>query len=642
MGYSNVHPIVNFSLRKEIFFVAIGSIIGAFTMHLPRMFSDLFGDSSYHVMLLVIAKVVNSSQPEIGLVLHFFVATIIGITTGVFLHRILKFNISKIYKGVAYGIISGIVVFVIFAIPVSQIFLGPNTIEIISEINPEMTTAQIAQEMERNFLSQMLNSLFMHIVWGVTLGVVSSLLTRKMGANYLCHICNIEFSNIKTYEHHKENVHVNPSSKMKKILILGGGYAGVGVLNKIQKIFESNVDVNIELVSESNFFLHTPMLPEMATGTIEPRHIATPIRRFCKRAQFHQSKVVNISLDSKQVTIQRLSDKSQKILSYDYLVLAMGGKTNFFGNSNIEKNSFTIKSLDDAILIRNHIISMLEDADQETDPILQQKLMTFVVVGGGFSGVETIGELNDFVRESSRKFYRNISQNNIKIILVSAGEKILPEIGNLGEYSKQALQKAGVIIYTNTRLEDISNDIAILNNGEKISTSTVIWAGGNIVEDVIQKIDTEHHKSGRIVVNRQLKLDNYPEVFALGDCAFLVDPRSKKPYPPTAQHAIRQAKTVAKNLEHKINGIGVQYDFIYDTKGSMAKIGKNDGVALLLGHEFRGLIAWFIWKQYYLSTLPTNEKKIRVGLDWFIDLFFPRDITRLSSVFDEKRVEAKN
>ena len=131
-------------------------------------------------------------------------------------------------------------------------------------------------------------------------------------------------------------------------------------------------------------------------------------------------------------------------------------------------------------------------------------------------------------------------------------------------------------------------------------------------------------------------------MFALGDCAFSVDPRSKKPYPPTAQHAIRQAKTVAKNLEHKINGIGVQYDFIYDTKGSMAKIGKNNGVALLLGHEFRGLIAWFIWKQYYLSTLPTNEKKIRVGLDWFIDLFFPRDITRLSNVFDEKKVEIKN
>jgi NADH dehydrogenase len=638
MKNSHINPIVNFSLRKEVFFVAIGSIVGAVTMHLPIIFSDLFGNSSYNVWLLVAAKIINSSQPEVGLALHFFVATVIGMITGIFLHRILRFNISIIPKGLAYGVISGIVVFVVFAIPVSQIFLDPNTIEILSEINPEMSSLQIAQEIKLGFLNQMLNLLFMHIIWGITLGIISSLLTRKVGANYLCHICNIEFSNIKTYEHHKENVHVNPSPNLKKILILGGGYAGVGVLNKIQKAFENNVNVNIDLVSESNFFLHTPMLPEMATGTIEPRHIATPIRRFCKRAQFHQAKVIDILLDSKQIIIQRMSDESQRVVSYDYLVLAMGGKTNFFGNSNIEKNSFTIKSLDDAIKIRNHIISMLEDADQETDTSLQQKLMTFVVVGGGFSGVETVGEINDFVRESARKFYRNIQHENIKIILISAGDKILPEIGNLGEYAKQALQKAGVIVYINTRLDDISNDIVTLNNGEKIPTDTVIWAGGNTVEEVIQKLNVKHHPSGRLVVNKQLKLEDNPEVFALGDCVFSVDPRSGAPYPPTAQHAIRQAKTVAENLENRINGIGTQYDFIYDTKGSMAKIGKKDGVALLMGHEFRGIIAWFIWKQYYLSTLPTNEKKIRVGLDWFVDLFFPRDITRLSSVFDEKRI----
>ena len=630
--------VVNFSIKKEIFFVAIGSIVGAFTMHLPRMFFDLFGDSSYYVLLLVTARVINSSQPEVGLALHFFVATIIGIITGVFLHKIFRFNISKIINGLGFGIISGLVVFVVFAIPISQIILGPNTIEIISEINPEMTSIQAAKEAEDSFFDQMLNSLFMHIVWGVTLGVISSLLTRKIGANYLCHKCNIEFSNLKTYGHHKTHVHENPSPKMKRIVILGGGYGGVGVLNRIQKKFENDVNVNIELVSESNFFLHTPMLPEMATGTIEPRHIATPIRRFCKRAQFHQAKVVGISLKERKVTIQRLSDKTQTILSYDYLVLALGGKTNFFGNQNIEQYSYTIKSLDDAIRIRNHIISMLEDADQETDKIKQQKLMTFIVVGGGFSGVETAGELNDFIRASTAKFYRNISQENIKIILISASEKILPEIGNLGEYTKQALQKAGVTIHTNTLLEDISDDIAHLSTGENISTKTVIWAGGNTVEDVVLKLDSEHHKSGRLQVNNQLKLQGHPDVFALGDCAYSVDPRSEKPYPPTAQHAIKQAAIVAKNLENKIRGIEIQHDFVYDTKGSMAKIGRKDGVALLLGHEFRGFIAWLIWKQYYLSTLPTNEKKIRVGIDWFIDLFFPRDITRLTNVYDEKKV----
>ncbi|MFQ5439912.1 MAG: NAD(P)/FAD-dependent oxidoreductase [Nitrosopumilaceae archaeon] len=631
-----LNPIVNFSLKKEVFFVAIGSIAGAFTMHFPRMFLDLIGDSSYVIMLLVMAKVIGSNQPEIGFILHFFVATVIGIVTGMFLHKVLKFNISKFPKGLAYGIISGLVVFAVFAIPVYQIFLAPNTIEIISEINPEISSIQAAKQVENNFAAQMLNSLFMHIIWGLTLGSISSFLTRKIGANYLCKICNIEFSNIKTYEHHKKHVHENPSPKMKKILILGGGYAGVGVLNKIQKKFENDVNVNIELVSDSNFFLHTPMLPEMATGTIEPRHIATPIRRFCKRAQFHQANVTDISLKSKRVSIQRMSDGTENNLTYDFLILAMGGKTNFFGNSNIQQNSFTIKTLDDAIQIQNHVISMLEDADQETDQKKQQKLMTFVIVGGGFSGVETVGEINDFIRESSKKFYRNISQENIRIILVAASEKILPEIGNLGEYTKKALQKAGVTIYTETKLEDIFEETAILDNGIQIPTKTLIWAGGNTVHKIIKNLDAEHDKSGRIKVNKQLKLDNYPEVFALGDCAFSVDPRTRKPYPPTAQHAIRQAKIVAQNLENKIKGVGFQSDFIYDTKGSMAKIGKKDGVALLLGHEFRGFIAWIIWKQYYLSTLPTNEKKIRVAIDWFIDLFFPRDITRLSSVFNKK------
>ena len=632
---SKIYPIVNFSLRKEVLFVAIGSLIGAFTMHTPRIFLDLFGDSSYYVTLLVIAKVVNSPDPVVGFLLHLFVATVIGIVTGILLHKVIKFNLSKIFKGILYGIIVGIIVFVVFAIPVSQLLLGPNTMEILMEINPQMSFVDAAQKVEQNFVDQMSSSLIMHIIWGITLGVISSLFTRKMGANYLCHVCNIEFSKIRTWEHHQKHVHENPSSNMKKILILGGGYAGVGVLNKIQKQFQDDVNVSISLISESNFFLHTPMLAEMATGTIEPRHIATPIRKFCKRARFYQAKVVDINLDLKKVTIQKISNLSeQKTLEYDYLVLAVGGKTNFFGNENIKNHSLTIKTLDDAIRIRNHVIRTLEEADQESDYKIQSKLVTFVVVGGGFSGVETAGELNEFVRESVTKYYRNIPENSVKVILVASGDKILPEIGNLGEYAKEALEKAGVTIHINTRLNDATDTLAILNNKEEIPYSMLIWAGGNMADKTIEKLPVEHHKSGRIIANNKLHLEKYPEVFALGDCAYVTDPRNGNPYPPTAQHAIRQAKTVAKNLANAINGIKLQTEFIYDTKGSMAKIGKRDGVALLMGSEIHGFAAWFAWKQYYLSTLPTTEKKIRVGLDWFIDLFFPRDITKLSNVFD--------
>ena len=244
-----------------------------------------------------------------------------------------------------------------------------------------MTLIEADEVVQENLLSSLLDSLFMHLIWGITLGVISSLMTRKMGANYRCYKCDIEFANIQTYHKHVEYVHENPTTAEKKILILGGGYAGVNVLKRIQNYFESDVDVSISLVSDSNFFLHTPMLPEMATGTIEPRHIATPIRKFCKRARFYQAKVKDIDLNSKKVTIQRHLDGNQTTLSYDYLVLAVGNQTNFFGNQNIEQNSITIKSLDDAIKIRNHIISVLEDADQESDASLQSKLVTFVVVG---------------------------------------------------------------------------------------------------------------------------------------------------------------------------------------------------------------------------------------------------------------------
>ena len=611
--------------------MAVGSFIGAFTMHFPRMFSDLLGETSYSITLLVAAGVVDSSEPAVGFLLHLFVATIIGIVTGIFLHKVFKFNLSQVSRGLLYGVIAGVVVFIVFAIPVSQLLLGPNTAEVLARLDPKMNLVEASDIIQESFASRMLESLFIHLIWGVTVGLIASALTRKLGANYRCYRCDIEFSNYQTYLNHLEHVHKNPKN-MKKILILGGGYAGINILKKVQSHFASNVEVGIELVSDSNFFLHTPMLPEMATGTIEPRHIATPIRNFCKRARFYQAKVSSIDLKSKKVVIKRHLDQKEKTLDYDYLVLAMGNQTNFFGNKNIEKNSFTIKSLDDAIKIRNHVISVLEDADQESDSEIQSKLVTFVIVGGGFSGVETVGEINDFVRDSCARFYRNIDPEKIRIVLVAAGDKILPEIGNLGTYAKQTLQESGVEIISKTKLEDATKDVVRLSDDSEIPYGTLIWAGGNKVSDVISNLDTEHHKNGSIIVDEYLRLKNNHDVFALGDCAYVVDHRTDKPYPATAQHAIREASSVANNLISSVEGKKELEKFIYDSKGSMAKIGKKNGVALLMGKEMSGLTAWFIWKQYYLSTLPTLEKRIRVGLDWFVDLFFPRDITRLSSI----------
>ena len=578
------------------------------------------------------ARVVGSDSPEVGFALHIAVATIIGIVTGVFLHRIIKFNISKIKNGLVYGILAGVVVFAVFSIPVSQVFLGPNMAKVIAELDPTMTFIEASEVVNQNFVLGLIDSLFMHLIWGITVGVLSSLLTRKIGANYRCHICDIEFSKMSTYEKHAKNIHENPSPSIKRILILGGGYAGVNVLKHLQKTFESDTEVSISLVSQDNFFLHTPLLPEMATGMLASRHIATPIRAFCKRARYYQAKVDSIDLNNNKVTISRALDSQKRELEFDYLVIALGGKTNFFGNKNVEKHALTIKTLGDAIVMRNHIISILESADQEEDPNVLSKLMTFVVVGGGFSGVETVGEINDFVKESVEKFYRNIDPEKIRIILVSAGEKILPEIGDLGDYAMASLTKNGVEIIKNTKLVDAEPEQISLDNGMKIPYSTLVWAGGVTVDPVVSKLDTEHSSRGNILVDKFLRIKNHPQVFALGDCASITDERTGKPYPPTAQHAVREAKIVSENIISSIKGNDSQKPFVYQSKGSMAKIGKRNGVALVMGRRIHGFTAWFLWRQYYLSTLPSAEKKFRVAIDWFADLFFPRDITILSGV----------
>jgi len=636
-------PRVGFSLKREIFFVTLASILGGITMHLPRVLLDISGDSQYYITLLVNASLVNSTLPEVGFVLHMVVATTIGVVTGLFLHKIIKFNISQIRKGIVYGLFAGFIVFVVFAIPVSQMLLGPSRVDVLAELDQSLILNETPAQTEQSIVPGILYSLFIHVIWGLTVGIISSLLTQKFGTNYRCRRCDIEFSRLDTYEHHITYVHENPSV-MKKIVILGGGFAGVHVLKKIQKYFEDSVDVSIKIISQDNFFLHTPMLPELATGKVEARHIATPIRAFCKRARFHYARVDSIDFKNKIIMTcdpyNVSSNENTQSFEYDYLVLAMGGTNNFFGDKTVQKNSLTIKSLDDALEIREHIITLLEKADQVEGSTFQSKLVTFVVVGGGFSGVEIVGEINHFIRDSVEKYYRNINPKNIRVILVSSSNVILPEIGDLGIYAKESLTKEGVNIISNTKLEDATADMAILNNGMSIPTKTIIWAAGVTGNPVIVQSDIKSKdRCGRVKVDKYLRSLDYSEVFALGDCASITDVKTGKPYPPTAQHAIREAYTAADNLiasvtsanQFEQNNVPHLVSFDYAAKGSMAEIGNRNGVALLFGFQIKGFLAWLIWKQYYLSTLPITEKKIRVAIDWFVDLFVSSDVTKITS-----------
>jgi NADH dehydrogenase len=345
---------------------------------------------------------------------------------------------------------------------------------------------------------------------------------------------------------------------------------------------------------------------------------------------------------------------NRHVLNYDYLVIGLGGETNFFGMKDLERNAFTLKTLEDAVILRNHVISMLEQADLEhenndEDDHLRKSLVTFVVVGGGFGGVEAVGELNTLVRDSIKAFYHNIDvKKDVRVILVNASERILPEVSEgLSEFALQKLRESGVEVVLNKRLSSYTNGQAELNDGILIPTFTVIWAGGVTPSKLIKDLTCEHDRRGRIIVNNYLQVHKYDRVFALGDCASITDPHTKNPYPPTAQHAIREGKVAAKNLisilknrrekgEAKEKKSSLKR-FDYKTKGTMAEIGKRTGVGDILGLKVQGFVAWWIWRTYYLANLPTIEKKIRVVIDWTIDLFFKRDVTKLKTFVGEEK-----
>ena len=425
---------------------------------------------------------------------------------------------------------------------------------------------------------------------------------------------------------------MSQSLPIKRILILGGGFAGVNILRNIQKSFENWSNVKISMVSKDNFFLYTPMLPEVACGILHPNDITIPIRRLCKQAEFYQAEISSIDLKQQLVTITRTFDGKVHALEYDYLVLALGSDTNFFGNDNLKTHSFVIKTVEDAIAIRTQVINMLENAAQTSDREFQKRMMTFVVAGGGFAGVETIGELNHFVREAVKNFYPSIGEDKVNMVLVTAQSGILPELGDkLAQVAFNYLKEVGIKVITNTRVADANESYVILNNGEKIPSYTLIWTAGTTVEPVIEKLDCQHEKSGRVIVDKYLRVLGNPNVYALGDCASITDSATEKPYPPTAQHAIHQSKVVSHNLFAALGGKD-QKEFVFKSRGMMATIGNKAGVATIFGVYLKGALAWFLWRTYHCFQIPNLEKKARVLTSWTIVSIFRRDLTFVGKI----------
>jgi NADH dehydrogenase len=419
-----------------------------------------------------------------------------------------------------------------------------------------------------------------------------------------------------------------PGGAPVRVLILGGGFGGLYAALRLEKALRPG-EAEVTLVNRENFFLFTPMLHEVAASDLDLSNIVSPVRKLLRKLNFYEGEVERIDLRAKTVTVSHGFERHGHDMPYDLLVLALGSVTNFYNLPGLEERALTMKTLGDAVRLRNRLIALLEEADTECCSAIRGPLLTVLVAGGGFAGVETIAGINDFVRESLR-FYPHLRPEQVRMVLVHPGPVILPELGDeLGGYAQRALAGRGVEILTNVKVTGATEKGVSLDNGTFIPARTVIWTAGTSPNPILRTLPcrTEH---GRLCVEPTLEVPGFEGLFALGDCALIPDRRTGQAHPPTAQHALREGRVAAHNVLAAIRG-GRTKSFDFAALGQLAAIGRRTGVAKVLGFKFSGFLAWWLWRSIYLSKLPRFEKKLRVALDWTLDVFFSKDLVQFLS-----------
>ncbi len=410
----------------------------------------------------------------------------------------------------------------------------------------------------------------------------------------------------------------------KRIVILGAGFGGVYTYKHLHKIFHHDKDVELVMVNRTNYFLFTPLLHEVATGSISPENIIEPIRKVlgCCLADLHVTEVESISLKEKYV--ETLHGR----INYDYLVIGLGSTTNFFGVPGAEENCLTLKNLEDAKAIKNRCIDMCEQALQIDDPELRKKMLRLVIIGGGATGVELAAELIEFFHNTLEKYFcdQNI-RRDAEIVLVHRESELLSMFpSSLRHKSATILQQKGIRLLLNTEVVKIDHDGVHSKNGECIATSTPIWTAGVMPADI--RFDEEvQNARGIIPVEQTLLIKAWPEVFVLGDMAGYIDPHTKKPLPMLAQVAVKQASMVAQNISASIKKQHLK-NFHYKHRGTMISLGQWMAAGEISRFSFSGHLAWWLWRTVYLSKLISWQKKLKVAGNWTLNLFSPRDISR--------------
>ncbi len=407
--------------------------------------------------------------------------------------------------------------------------------------------------------------------------------------------------------------------------MVGGGFAG-GYVARLLGAHGATV------VSRENFMLYTPMLPEAASGTLEPRHVVVPLRQMCPHAELVLGEVTTIDWE-RHVAHVRTPDAGAFELAYDQVVLAPGAVPRTFPVPGLAEHGLGFKDLADAIALRNHVLRELEAADAETDPERVERHLGFVFVGAGYAGVEALAELADLVADALR-WYPGLREARRRWVLVDAAPKILPEIpSRLGEYAARELESRGVEIHVGTTLDSYDGLTATLSDGTAVPAHTLVWTAGVKASPLLGELGLPLDDRGRVRVDPYLRVEGRADVWALGDCAAV--PNTATPGrvdPPTCQHALRQARRLAKNLA------GEPQPYGYRMLGQVATLGRYKGIADVLGLRLRGFPGWFVTRTYHLFQLPLFSRKLRVVVDWTTSLFFRRDIAELSGLGHPRRL----
>ena len=418
----------------------------------------------------------------------------------------------------------------------------------------------------------------------------------------------------------------------KRIVILGAGFAGLCAALELERTVARDPGVEVLLVDPQNFLLFTPMLHEVASGSLDPSSIVVPLREALRRVEFVRAETTAVDFVGQTVTVAYGLDRHTRTIRFDQLLIAAGSQTRF--PPGLRPHVHGMKTIHDALVLRNWLIGLLERAEIEEDPARRQALLTIAVAGGGFSGVETIGAINDFLHEVARH-YRRASAESTKLVLVEPMERLLPEFEPaLGDYTASKLRAAGIDVRLRTKVAAFDGrTLSLDSSGDSAKPSplparTLIWTAGVAPSPLIEALSLDKER-GRIVVDETLAVPGHEGVWACGDCAAVPGPQGKL-YPGTAQHAVRQGMQAGRNIAAALRGQQSKiHPFRYEMIGQFAAIGRHRAVATLFGLRFSGFIAWLMWRGAYLLMLPRLERKVRVFLQWMLEICFARDTVQL-------------